>query len=49
MLSIEEVKTVMMVVIPIVLLVVIVGFVTFVRWGTRDKERNRLKPPKELL
>ncbi len=48
MLTVEDVKVVMMIVIPIVLAVVIVGFLTFVRWGVRDKEKNRLKPPKGL-
>lgn len=45
MLTVEEVKLVMWIVIPIVLIVTVGGFIVFVRWGKRDKERNRLKPP----
>jgi len=45
MVSIEQVQLVMWIVIPIVLVVTIGGFIIFTRWGTREKERNRLKPP----
>ena len=45
MLTDDQVKLIMWIVIPIVLLVTIGGFIVFVRWGVRDKERNRLKPP----
>lgn len=41
--SFDQVKTVMWIVIPAVLLVTIGGFLIFVRWGKRENEKNRLK------
>lgn len=45
MLTEQEVTFWMLVITPIILVVVVTGFVVFVKWGKRDDERNRIRNP----
>ena len=42
MLKVEDVALWMVIIVGIVVVVVIVGFLVFVRWGGRENERNRI-------
>jgi hypothetical protein len=43
MLTEGEVTIWMLIITPIILVIVVTGFVVFVRWGKRDAERNRIR------
>jgi len=43
MLTEGEVTFWMLIITPVILVVVVTGFIVFVRWGKRDAERNRIR------
>lgn len=47
MLREEDVFTWMIVIAPIVVIVSVLAFIKFVRWGERDLEKNRLRDKEE--